>query len=92
MARYLIEVPHSNETVACSRVVHVFLTSGSHFLTHADWGCRDGVHKAWMIVDVDSREEARAIVPPAFRAEAKIVGLNSFKLEEIERFLARHPH
>ena len=91
MPRFLIEVPHDNESVACSRVVHVFLTSGSHFLTRADWGCRDGVHKAWMIVDVDSKEEARAIVPPAFRAEAKIVRLNSFELEAIERFLARHP-
>lgn len=90
MARFLIEVPHDNETVACSRVVHVFLTSGSHFLANADWGCRDGVHKAWMIVDVDSKEDARAIVPPAFRTDAKIVQLNYFELDKIERFLARH--
>lgn len=92
MARFLIEVPHDNETVACSRVVHVFLTSGSHFLTNADWGCKDGVHKAWMIVDVGSKEEARAIVPSAFRADAKVVSLNYFELDKIERFLARHPH
>jgi hypothetical protein len=90
MPRFLIEVPHSSDALACTRVVHVFLTSGSHFLTNADWGCKDGVHKAWFIVDVDNKEDARAIVPPAFRSEAKIVGLTKFHLEEIEGYLERH--
>jgi hypothetical protein len=90
MPRFLIEVPHSSDTLACTRVVHVFLTSGSHFLSNADWGCKDGVHKAWFIVDVESKEDARAIVPSAFRAEAKVIGLTKFKLEEIEQYLERH--
>ena len=38
MTRFLIEVPHEAERVACARVVEVFLKTGSHFLTHADWG------------------------------------------------------
>jgi len=37
----LIEVPHDPERVACARVVDVFQKSGSHWVTHADWGCRD---------------------------------------------------
>ena len=90
MPRFLIEVPHSSDTLACTRVVHVFLTSGSHFLSNADWGCKDGVHKAWFIVDVESKEEARAIVPPAFRAEAKVIGLTKFELDKIERYLEQH--
>ena len=88
--RFLIEVPHEEATLACARVVDVFLKSGSHYLTHADWGCKDGVHKSWMIVEVDSREEARAIVPPAFRANTKVVGLNSFKIDEVESILRDH--
>ena len=67
--RFLIEVPHEEATVACARVVDVFLRTGSHFLSTADWGCKDGVHKAWMVVEVDSKDEARGIVPPAFRPE-----------------------
>ena len=63
MSKFLIEVPHEEETVACATVVQVFLASGSHFLTHADWGCMDGEHAAWMIVDVDTKAEALAIVP-----------------------------
>ena len=35
MARFLIEVPHEPETVACAKVVQIFLSSGSHFVSHA---------------------------------------------------------
>jgi hypothetical protein len=90
MARFLIEVSHEATTVACARAVEVFLKTGSHFFTHADWGCKDGEHKAWIVVEVDSREEARAIVPPAFRSQAKIVQLNAFSMEEIEGILRQH--
>jgi hypothetical protein len=92
MARFLIEVPHEAEVIACAKVVQVFLTSGSHFLTHADWGCKDGDHHAWIIVDLDSRDEARALLPPAFRAQARIVKLNKFSIEEIDDILSHHRH
>jgi len=64
MARYLIEVPNEEETVACARVVEIFLKTGSHFVTHTDWGCKDGEHKAWIIMEVDNKEDARRILPP----------------------------
>jgi len=90
MERYLIEVPHEPEVQACARAVHVFLASGSHLLTHADWGCLDGVHSAWLIVEAESKDEARYTVPPAFRADAKVVGLNKFSMEQIECILSHH--
>ena len=82
--RFLIEVPHENTMTACVGAVEVFLKTGSHFLSHADWGCKDGVHKAWMVVDVDSRDEAKAIVPPLFRQQATFVQLNSFSVADVE--------
>jgi hypothetical protein len=90
--KFLIEVPHEESRVGCARVVDIFLTTGSHFLSRADWGCRDGVHKAWMVVDVHSKDEARGIVPPAFRAQAKVVELNCFTVEEIKAILEEHDH
>ena len=90
MPKFLIEVPHEADTIACSRAVQVFLSTGSHFLTNAEWGCKDGVHSAWMIVDVETKVEAMGIVPPGFRSGARIVGLNRFELAKIESFLARH--
>ncbi len=91
MPKFLIEVPHESDTVECSRAVQVFLATGSHFLTNAEWGCMDGVHSAWMIVEVESKAEALGIVPPAFRSRTRIVGLNRFSLPKIESFLRGHP-
>jgi hypothetical protein len=90
MARFLVEVPHDAETISCARIVQIFLKSGSHFLTHADWGCLDGEHKAWFIAEVGSKEEARTILPPALRSQAKIVGLNYFTVEDIDEILYQH--
>jgi hypothetical protein len=90
MPRFLIEHEHEPETVACARIVKVFLSTGSHYLTHADWGCRDGEHYAWMIVDADSKEEARSLLPPALRAEARVVALNTFEMDEIDAILSDH--
>ncbi|MGH3054335.1 MAG: hypothetical protein ACRDL7_05085 [Gaiellaceae bacterium] len=91
MARFLIEVPHEAEPSACARVVKVFLSSGSHMLTRADWGCLDGEHCAWIIVDVANKDEARAIVPAGFREVARIVGLNPFSMDQIDAMLKGHP-
>jgi hypothetical protein len=88
--RFLIEVPHDSDTVACARAVQVFLATGSHFLTNADWGCRDGDHRAIIMVEVETREEARAIVPVAFRHDAKVVRVGKFTMDQIKRTLREH--
>lgn len=89
-ARFLIEVPHEGTPEACVRAVEVFLKTGSHFLSRADWGCKDGVHKAWILVEVDSKDEARNIVPPLFRPQTKIVQLNTFTPKDIEGIRRQH--
>ena len=90
MPKFLIEVPHEGTTAACNKAIEVFLRTGSHFLTHADWGCKDNVHKAWLTVDVGTREEARAIVPSQYRADTKIVQLNKFTMDE-KKIIRSHP-
>ena len=90
MARFLIEVAHEAEHEACLRAVRILLTSGSHFLTHSDFGCLDGEHKGWLIVEVESKEEARSILPPSFRSQANIVKLNKFTIEEVDELLRHH--
>ena len=90
MPRFLIEVPHDAETVACARAAQLLLQTGSHYLTHADFGCLDGDHRAWIVVEGDNKEQARNTLPPAFRAQARIVGLNKFSLDELETLLKHH--
>jgi hypothetical protein len=90
MAKFLIEVPHESEVVSCARAVKVLLESGSHFLTHAEFGCQDDVHKAWIVVDVDSKDEARGLLPPVYRRHATIVQLCRFGLDELDDLIRRH--
>jgi hypothetical protein len=90
MEKYLIEVPHDAEKVACARTIQTFLNTGSHFLMNADWGCEEGVHKAWFVLELESKEEARAILPPAYRSQATIVKLNKFTLDQVDVVLSQH--
>lgn len=91
MAKFLIEVPHEAEKRACLRAVQILLQTGSHYLTNVEFGCYDGDHRGWVIVDVDSKEDARRILPPIYRSRSRIVGLSRFKLDEVEEMLRHHP-
>jgi len=84
MAKFLIEVPHAADPEDCRLAIQTLLQTGAHFFTKADWGCKDGEHKAWLLVEVDSKNEARAIVPPSFRTQAKVVQLNAFSMADFE--------
>jgi hypothetical protein len=70
--------------------VKILLSTGSQYLAHADFGCLDGEHKAWIVVEVDTKDEAKYILPAVYHAQAKIVKLNKFSLAEIDELLAHH--
>lgn len=90
MPRFLIEVPHENKKEACDRAVQVFLQTGSHFMTNADWGCSDGEHKAWFVAEFDTKQEAQQILPPAFRLKAKVVEVRKFTLADLGTTMGFH--
>ena len=90
MPRFLVEVPHQADQLQCARIIKAFLSSGNHFLTHADWGCMDGVHTGWIVMDVDSKEQAISILPASVRSQARVVALNSFTVEQIDAVLSDH--
>lgn len=39
---------------------------------------------------MESREAARAILPPGLRTDAQVIGLNKFSMEEIDQLMAEH--
>ena len=90
MTRFLLEVPHEAEKVACLRAIQTFLQTGSHFLANAEWGCADGEHKAWLILEGESREDMLFALPPSIRPKAKIVQLGKYSLREVEEALRYH--
>lgn len=90
MSKYLIEVSHGSEKYECLRSVAILVGTGSHFLVNADWGCLDGIHKAWFMMEAGSKEEAMMVVPPAYRKDTKISKLNKFKLKDVQELLRHH--
>ena len=92
MARYLIELEHEAKKQACLTAIETIMTSGSHFLTHAEWGCEDHEHKCWIIVEVDSKEEARSILPPIYRKDAKIISISRFTKDDLVEAVANETY
>ncbi len=90
MSKYLIEVSHGSSKLDCLRSVSILLSTGSHFLTNAEWGCLDDNHKAWFMMEANSKEEALMVVPPAYRKDTKVIQLNRFKLEDVNNLLSHH--
>lgn len=90
MPRFYIEIPHEEETIACLKAVRILQETGSHFLTNAEYGCFDGDHTARIFVEVEKKHDALMIVPPAYRPAAKVVELNRFSTEQIDKLLKQH--
>ncbi len=86
MPTFLIEIPHSGEMTECNQVIKLFIESGSHLLSNADWGCKDGVHKSWFVSDFDSKEDAMKVIPPFLRPNANIVELTKFSKNDMAGF------
>ena len=90
MTRYLIEVPHEGTKQACDQAIRVFMETGSHFVTNADWGCSDDVHKAWIFADLETKDQALSLLPPLFRRVATVVALERFGPEDLQRTADHH--
>ena len=88
MPRFLIELAHDDEHSACVRALQAIEQYGSHLMTHANWGCAQGVHAGYVIAETESRAEALLLVPPQFRREARIVEVKTFTREDIREMVA----
>jgi hypothetical protein len=83
MPKFLIELKHADDYKGCVKALDALATHGSHLVSHADFGCADGVHCGWLVVDVGTRGEAELIVPPQLRDGARVIELRRWKPEEI---------
>ena len=80
MDRYLIETPHTGEE--CLDLIKVLNAQG--YLWNFDWGCKVGIHSGWAIIEAENDAQARLLVPPLVRTQARIVKLNKFDGRNIE--------
>lgn len=84
MDRYLIETRHTDEE--CLGLLDQVLASG--YLHNYDWGCEDGDHTGWAIIEAENREQAMLSVPSLVRSKVRIVKLNKFTDEDVQRLHA----
>lgn len=71
MNRYLVISPHLHEE--CQKAFVEVVNAG--YTTHFDWGCTDGDHTGWAIIEADDAKEALMAVPSFLRAKARAVKL-----------------
>jgi len=81
MARYFIESPHTAEE--CQQVLDAILMMGTDFVDRFDFGCKDGVHTMWAVVEAESESAARKMVPAFVRSKARIVKVSKFTPQQI---------
>lgn len=74
MERYMVISNHNDK--GCTNALKSIEAAG--FLTHFDWGCKDGVHTGWAIIEADSAKEAMMVVPSGERSMAQVVHLVKF--------------
>jgi hypothetical protein len=80
MNRYLIETPHTDSN--CLLLVDQVQAMG--YLHNFDWGCKNGVHCGWAIIEAENEEQARLAVPPVVRGEARVVQLVKFSSDQVQ--------
>jgi len=80
MERYLVESAHTAED--CQHVVEQFIIYGH--IMNFDWGCKDGVHSGWAIVEAENESQARMSVPVRLRSKTRVIRLCKFTAQSIE--------
>ncbi len=79
MDRYLIESPH--EAADCDNIVRQVAAAG--YLHNFEWGCADGIHCGWAVIETDDPAHASQMVPWSVREKARIVKLVKFESKDL---------
>jgi hypothetical protein len=86
MARYLLTCPHTPED--CVPDIDSILGHSKELLARFDWGCKDGEHIGWVVVEAANETTARMMLPVAIRNKASLRLVNKFTPQDIEQMHA----
>ena len=81
---YLIMSPHTKES--CLADLDAVLAETPQLLDSIEWGCMSGDHTGYLIVQAESEDAARQMLPTSLRKDAKIIPLNKFTADQIRSF------
>ena len=85
MERFLVESPHTAHD--CKLAVKLVQTAG--YINNFDWGCKDGVHIGWAVIEAEKANQALWVVPAIVRDKAKAIKLNKFDIATIQQWEMR---
>jgi hypothetical protein len=77
--RFLVISDHTSED--CVKALKETLAIG--YLTHFDWGCKDGVHTGWAVLEAEDKSQAILSVPTFLRERARVVQLAKFHPDKV---------
>lgn len=83
-ATYLVSSPHTPEE--CLAALDEFAAGGEESLDNWYWGCKDGDHTGYEIIQAGSKEEALSTVPESLRDKAKATEVGQITAEDIAAF------
>lgn len=75
MDRFLVESSHTTHN--CKLAVKSIQSLG--YLNNFEWGCNDGIHTGWAIIEAENADQALGIVPVFIRDKARAVRLSKFE-------------
>ncbi|HCA78451.1 MAG TPA: hypothetical protein DEP53_01820 [Bacteroidetes bacterium] len=84
MDRFLVISPHT--AADCAHALKEVHAAG--YITHFDWGCMDGDHTGWVILEAANAKEALMVVPSLQRSSARVVKLVKFSPSDVEKMHA----
>ncbi|HLF71707.1 MAG TPA: hypothetical protein VI759_06120 [Dehalococcoidia bacterium] len=87
MARYLVSSEHTEED--CVRALDSVLAISQQLMARFDWGCKDGDHRGWVVVEAQDKNTAKMLLPTFIRDKAQVVALTKFTPEDVKSF---HDH
>jgi hypothetical protein len=82
MDRFLVESPHTFDK--CKLAVKLIQSAG--YLNNFDWGCKDGVHIGWAVIEAENAAQALGVVPAMIRDKARAIKLNKFESAMVDQW------
>jgi hypothetical protein len=80
MKRFLVVSNHTSAD--CVQALKETLAIG--YLTHFEWGCKDGTHTGWAILEAENKAQAILSVPTFLRNKATVIQLTKFEADKVE--------
>ena len=81
---YLVHEQHTPEQ--CLRVIDEVATESPELLDAAWWGCGEGVHKSWAILEARNEREVLNKLPEIIHENVTIVEVGQFTAEQIRQW------